>query len=39
MRDQRSHKALFDNTLPFKHKVERDRKKFKRHDKHKGQVQ
>ena len=36
MRDRRAHKALFDSTLPFKAKVERDRKKFKRHDKHKG---
>jgi stalled ribosome alternative rescue factor ArfA len=31
-----THKALFDTTLPFRAKVERDRKKFVRHSKHKG---
>jgi len=32
----RNHKALFDNTLPFRAKVQKDKSKFTRKAKHKG---
>ena len=34
---KRAHKALFASDLPFKPKVEKDKKAFKRHKKHKKQ--
>ena len=35
----RAHKALFDNTLPFRAKVEKSKKHFTRKQKHKGKEQ
>lgn len=35
---KRAHKALFDADLPFKPKVEKNKKAFKRHKKHKKHV-
>ena len=32
----RAHRVLFDTNLPFKSKVERDRKKFNRKEKHRN---
>ena len=36
-RKKRAHQALFDGNLPFKPKVEKNKKAFKRNKKHKKQ--